>query len=513
MAKYYLAFTVVLILAFGGVYLLWNTYYETQFRSFDVEGILNSSAFWEGRYQDVNAVKYLGASGGFSIIDEDGNTVYSSTSAMPVIRSRDTLLCIPEYNADTYLESVSLRTTDGEQRLIITQETYSGSELIQTTAVVLDHNGRVLEGELHPGKKSYTQEEIQYLTGTWSDGFSLERYVTEDKNGSVITVLFLLPNYYSEAYFQKAVSASDRIWLLMIPAYLVITLAFITMLNRHFRLPLERLNHAIVRLGLGEKATVTECGGPKEIQEIGRSFDEMAYKLAKSEAETRRLEQERLKMLTDISHDLKTPLTVISGYTNAIRDGKVPQNEVPQYMETISSKVDSLTNLINNFYEYSKTEHPDFRLECTDTDLCEFLREYLAGKYDEIELAGFTLNVDIPETVSICKIDTFQLSRAFDNILNNSIKHNRLGTIIHIVLMENADSLILRIADNGEGISEIGRKDLFTPFAVGDQSRSKGGSGLGLAITKKIINAHGWNIRLVDTHNVGGTVFEIEIPK
>ncbi len=512
MARYYLAFTAVLILVFGGAYLLWNTYYETLFRSPDVEGMLNSPAFMEGHYQDVNAVKYLGTSGGFSIIGEDGRTLYSSASSIPVIRSRDTLLCIPEYNADTYLASVSLRTTDGEQRLIITQETYSDSELIRTTAVMLDGGGHVLEGELHPGKKSYTQEEIRYLTGTWSDEFSLARHATKDKNGSVITVLLLIP-YYSEAYFQNATAAAGRIWLLVIPVYLFIVLVFITMLNHRFRLPLERLNHAIVRLEPGQKAAATECGGPKEIQEIGRSFDEMAYRLAKSEAATRKLEQERLKMLTDISHDLKTPLTVISGYTNAILDGKVPQNELPQYMKTISSKVDLLTNLINNFYEYSKTEHPDFRLERTDTDLCEFLREYLAGKYDEIDLAGFTLHVNIPETVIICQTDIFQLSRALDNILNNSIKHNRLGTIIDIALMEHPDSLILRIADNGEGISESGRKDLFTPFAVGDQSRSKGGSGLGLAITKKIINAHGWSIRLADTRNAGGTAFEIKIPK
>lgn len=512
LTRYYLTFTIVLILIFGGAYLLWNTYYETLLRSSDVEGMLSSSTFMDGRYQEVNVVKYLGASGGFSIIDEDGNTIYSSTSLIPIISNQDTLLCVPEYNADIYLESISLRTTDGEQRFIITQETYNGSELTQATAVMLDCDGHVLEGELHPGKKAYTQEEIRYLTRTWSDKYSLERYVTEDKNGSVITVLLLIP-YYSEAYFQDALSTAGWIWLLVIPVYLFIAFIFITMLNRQFRLPLERLNHAIVRLGLGQKSTATECGGPKEIQEIGRSFDEMAYKLAKSKADTRKLEQERLKMLTDISHDLKTPLTVISGYINAIRDGKVPQNELPQYMETISSKVNLLTSLINNFYEYSKTEHPNFRLERTDTDLCEFLREYLAGKYDEIELAGFTLNVDIPENIIICKIDTFQLCRAFDNILNNSIKHNRLGTIIDIALMENPDSLILRIADNGEGISEIGRKDLFTPFAVGDQSRSKGGSGLGLAITKKIINSHGWNIRLVDTRNVGGTVFEIEIPK
>ena len=240
----------------------------------------------------------------------------------------------------------------------------------------------------------------------------------------------------------------------------------------------------------------------------------MAQKLSESQAETRRLEQQRIKMLTDLSHDLKTPITVISGYIGAIRDGKVSSEELPQYLEIIGKKTDALTELINSFYEYSKTEHPDFRLEPVETDLCEFLREYLADKFNEIDLAGFSLEVEIPETLRLpCYLDPFQMRRALDNILGNSLRHNRLGTRIRVSLTQTGLAVLLRLADNGNGIPEALRKDLFTPFTVGDQSRSKGGSGLGLSISRKIIEAHGWTLRLSPENGINGTIFEIRIPR
>lgn len=513
LARYYLAFTAALMLIFGGVYLCWNAYASALLLIPDVDGLTDSAAFRSGRYREVNAAKFLGASGGFAVLDESCRTVYSSVGTIPKIDDADTLSCIPEYDADTYINSVSFQTADGEQRLILTREAYSADGSDGADVMVLDSLGRVLEGGLIPGKTEFTQTEIGYLTGSWSKQYSLERYGATSGDGSPVTLLLLLEQY-SESYYPDAMAKAGRLWLLVIPLYLVATLIFIILLNRRFRRPLDKLNTAIVRLGAGEKAAATDCGGPREIQQLGRSFDDMARKLAESEAETQKLERQRTTMLTDISHDLKTPITVISGYTNAIRDGKIPHDELPQYLGIISGKLDSLTELINSFHEYSRTEHPDFRLDLEEADLCEFLREYLADKFNEIDLAGFSLDVDFPNTPVLCKLDAFQLRRALDNIVNNSIRHNRLGTLIRVSLRECGGFTLLRIADNGRGIPEALRKDLFSPFTVGDRSRSKGGSGLGLAITKKIVEAHSWSIRLAsDQSGARGTAFEIVIPK
>ncbi len=157
---------------------------------------------------------------------------------------------------------------------------------------------------------------------------------------------------------------------------------------------------------------------------------------------------------------------MIEGYASAILDGKVPADELPRYLEAIADKAESLTALINTFYEYSKTEHPDFRLSCRDVDLGEFLREYLAEKYEEIDLAGFTLDVRIPETPVWCRLDSFQFRRAMDNILSNSLRYNTLGTMIRVSLTADGLCARLRVADNGIGIPPSIRERLFEPFTT-----------------------------------------------
>ena len=512
LSKYYLAFTAMLFLLGAVALCAWTLYLGTLLRSPDVVGMLNTQAFQQGRYQGVDAARFLGRTGEFAVLDGEGKTIYTSSSLIPQMESLQDLYCIPEStDPDATVGSLSFLTEDGKRRLLLTQDIWTEEGLLETKVALLDEHNRVLEGSLLPGVKEYTSRQIGYLSGTWSDDYQLARWTLEEPQNNAATVLLLLPRY-SDAYYQQVLQQAGRLWLLVIPIYFGATLIFVSMLNRHFRLPLARLNTAISRLGAGERVCAGDCGGPKELERLGRSFDEMANKLAQSEEQARRLQQ-RITMLTDISHDLKTPITVISGYANAIRDGKVPQEELLQYLQTIGNKADVLTELINSFHEYSKTEHPDFRLTTKKTDLCEFLREYLADKFNEIDLAGFSLEVDIPEQPMYYLLDNFQMRRALDNILANSLKHNRLGTRIWVAVEPGETGVILRVADNGDGIPEHLRKDVFTPFAVGDVSRSKGGSGLGLSISQKIIQAHGWSIRLAEERmHSGGTVFEILLP-
>lgn len=512
LAGNYLAFTGILALILLGTFLLGDFYAGRMLHTPDVPNLIASPEFREGNYDAVNPERYLGPGGGFAVAYADGQMVYSSTRQIPDLENPEDLLCIPDYNGEDAVNSLTFQTEDGQQRLIITRNWYGEDGNVQTDIALLDERYHVLGGGLLPGKTDYTQQQVDFLLNQWSEDFWLTQIRETDAQGRVISVLLLLPRY-SDAFYQQILEKAGHLWLLAIPLYLAATLIFITLMDRHFRRPLSRLNQAIVRLGAGEKVSAGDCGGPREIRNLGKSFDEMARKLAQSQAQTRKLEEQRIKMLTDISHDLKTPITVISGYTDAIRDGKVPQEEMPQYLETIGKKADALTELINSFHEYSKTEHPDFRLSRVETDLCEFLREYLADKFNEIDLAGFNLEVEIPEVRISCQIDWFQMRRALDNILSNALKHNRLGTQIWVKLERTPKAVLLEIADNGEGIPQRLRKDLFTPFAVGDQSRSRGGSGLGLAISEKILQAHGWTIRLAEEKmEDGGTVFEIRMP-
>lgn len=225
------------------------------------------------------------------------------------------------------------------------------------------------------------------------------------------------------------------------------------------------------------------------------------------------MDQDRQKLIADISHDLKTPITVIAGYIDAICDGKVPPQEQERYLRAIQGKAETLTELVNAFHEYSKVEHPEFVLHPERTDLCEFLREYLAAKYDEIDLAGFTLEVSIPEQPVFCLLDPMQFRRVLDNLLSNALRHNRLGTMLFFDMSLGGQRALLRIGDNGAGIPPERARQIFEPFVVGSEARSGKGSGLGLSITRRIMEKHGGTITLASHPTAGrSTEFLLELP-
>ena len=188
-----------------------------------------------------------------------------------------------------------------------------------------------------------------------------------------------------------------------------------------------------------------------------------------------------------------------------------------QYLNTIVKKAESLTDMINTFHDYSKLEHPEFCLVRETQDLAEYLREYLAEKYDEIDLGGFNLEVEIPEETVSYSFDRVQMKRVFDNIISNSLRHNPPGTVIYVTLQQSDKAVRIEIGDSGVGIPLELQDTLFDPFIVGDESRNtRQGSGLGLAVAHKIIELHGGALFLEkgEQHGNGiSTLFVIRLLK
>ena len=213
-------------------------------------------------------------------------------------------------------------------------------------------------------------------------------------------------------------------------------------------------------------------------------------------------------MLADISHDIKTPVTVIDGYAQALESGLVPEKDVTKYLREIKKKSEILSELVNSFYEYSRLDHPGFKLDKEKSDLAEYFRAYLAEKYEELELNGFDVDIDIPEKIIKADFDAFQLKRVFENIINNAVKHNNSGCTIMASMTVEGKDFTLTLGDNGSGIPAELRDKIFDPFVVGEEARVSGrGTGLGLSIAQKIVEAHGWKIKLLPETN--GTMFAI----
>lgn len=209
-------------------------------------------------------------------------------------------------------------------------------------------------------------------------------------------------------------------------------------------------------------------------------------------------DKKRNLMLSDIAHDLRTPITTVSGYAKALSDGMVDESKKPEYLEAIQRKSKRMSDLINLLFEYVKLDSEGFKLTKQDTDVCELVRECAAFSYQDIEDAGMELDIDIPEEEMIVNLDKMQMSRVVTNLLTNAVRHSKEGTSIGVYVKKDDDKIRISVADSGERIDEEYAKNIFKPFVVGDESRNtKGGTGLGLSIAEKVVSMHGFSIKLV----------------
>ncbi|MCR5735743.1 MAG: HAMP domain-containing histidine kinase [Lachnospiraceae bacterium] len=203
-------------------------------------------------------------------------------------------------------------------------------------------------------------------------------------------------------------------------------------------------------------------------------------------------------MLSDIAHDLRTPMTTVSGYAKALSDDMVPEDKKRGYLEAIQAKSGRMNELITLLFDYVRIDSAGFKLIKEDTDLCELVRECAAAIYQDIEDAKMELTVEVPEERYMIDADRVQLSRVISNLLVNALKHNGENTKIGIYLKKDGTAYRLMIADSGNIIEEKVAAHIFEPFVMGDESRSsKGGTGLGLSVSQKIVDLHGFSLRLI----------------
>lgn len=293
--------------------------------------------------------------------------------------------------------------------------------------------------------------------------------------------------------------------------YLLVMVLFVLIITRQLSKPLRILQDAIDNFQTGT-VTHLEYDGPRELKEMVKSFNELSERLQQTENENRRLTNEKNKMLADISHDLKTPLTVISGYARALHDGLIKPEQVNDYLRIINQKSNRVADLINQFYEYSKLEHPEYSFELHKLNVAEFLRELLVDLIDELNVNGYEVEVNFPDNeIGFIKGNEMQLKRVFENLISNTVAHTAKGTLLSFDMGCTSEKVLIRYQDNGGGISSEVADRIFEPFVVDDPARNKSGSGLGLSIAKKIVEYHGGTI-VLEKYTSNETSYLITLP-
>ena len=223
---------------------------------------------------------------------------------------------------------------------------------------------------------------------------------------------------------------------------------------------------------------------------VAKQFDAL---LSEEKEQKLLADQKRNLLLSDIAHDIKTPITTICGYSRALSEGVVQEEKRQEYLDVIYAKSMRMDELITLLFEYVKLESEGFVLHRERGDFAELVRGMTALLYTDFEEKEMELVMEIAEEKMPMEMDKLQLGRAVTNLLTNALRYGKEGGRVLVRVSDYE----LTVADEGEPIDPALAAHIFEPFTRGDRARStQGGSGLGLGIAKKIVEMHGGKLML-----------------
>lgn len=219
------------------------------------------------------------------------------------------------------------------------------------------------------------------------------------------------------------------------------------------------------------------------------------------------------RMLSNISHDLKTPLTVVLGYIETIQlDPKMPDEERIMLLSKVQTKATEVSGLIQQFFDLAKLESGDQNLPLTRVCMNEVCRKNILSFYDILQAKGFEVDLQIPEEPLYAHANEGALDRVLNNLISNAIRYGAEGQFLGITLRKDQQFLYVDVLDKGQGIPEVYLNQVFERMYTLEDSRNKSyqGSGLGLTITKRLVQSMGGEILLRSTPYVK-TVFTVQL--
>ena len=216
------------------------------------------------------------------------------------------------------------------------------------------------------------------------------------------------------------------------------------------------------------------------------------------------------EFLVNLSHDVKTPITSLIGYLDAVKNDIVHSSEKDKYIEIASQKAYELKEYIDNLFEWVKLSSNERSYYFEQVDISELTRNILVGLIPVLEENNFTYEIEITEEEITATIDTNSYIRIINNLISNAIEHSGGNHVMLTVVQKNSDMVIV-VSDNGKGISQSEIPYIFDRLYKIDAARSKKGSGLGLYIAKELITAHHGTIIVNSVPNIK-TDFIVTLP-
>ncbi len=364
---------------------------------------------------------------------------------------------------------------------------------------------RVLGGE------SVYSEDFGALFGTPSMTVGLP---IRNGQGDVVSALFL---HTSVAEATSGLTAAWQGLLLSLVIALVIVVMLAIILSRHFIDPLKKLQGTTAKLADGDYRVRTNLNMEDEIGQLGGEIDMLAERLQEAERERHLADESRRKFLSEISHELRTPVTVIRGSLEALRDGIVKEEDVTEYYTTMSASAASLDRLIGDLLELTRLDNPEFTLDMETVNLRDVAEDAVRQVRQLASQKGVEINFKASDEGYDFRGDYGRLRQMLVNILNNAVKFTPSGSRVFVdYRFEDSGRdlqhpvALISVRDEGIGMNEETIHHLFDRFYTTGKTGTDS-TGLGLSIAKSIADRHKVTIDVESRENEG-SAFTLNFP-
>ena len=322
--------------------------------------------------------------------------------------------------------------------------------------------------------------------------------------GSVELIRSQQQAQFDEPSISSLVEATNRTLLVVGLISGVFGVVGVLLLARRLLSPIHELTNAAVKLGQGDLTQRVAVSGRDEISQLSLTFNSMAQALEESE-------NQRRNLISDVAHELRTPLSNMQGYVEAVRDGLL--QPTPSTMGTLHEQTLQLTGLVEDLRILAQADSGNLVLNLDYVNLDELLRELADSFRPRMELKSVEFSLVISKELPRFHGDRLRLTQILSNLIDNATNYTPTGGKVSISAGMAGGWIRIVVSDTGEGITEEGLARIFDRFYREDRSRNRstGGSGLGLAITKQLVEAHGGTIE-ANSRLGDGSSFEVKLP-
>ncbi len=310
------------------------------------------------------------------------------------------------------------------------------------------------------------------------------------------------------------IALSDLLVFLCIAflAGVALFVVYFLILSQRLYVSLAKIAVGIENMASGDLNTRVQIEGEDEFALIGEKLNCMALDISMLMESERRNEKVKNNLITNVAHDLRTPLTSVIGYLELIvKNPDLEENTKGRYMEIAYDKALRLQKLIEDLFSYTKVSQGEVEPKLAPLDVVKLMEQMIDEFYPFFQDAGLEYEFSTNQSSIMIMADGDMLARAFSNLLGNAVKYGKDGKNIRIRIHNNSEKVSISVINYGKVIPERDLEYIFDRFyrVEGSRSEETGGSGLGLAIAKRIVMMHGGSINAKSS--MEGTIFEVSL--